>query len=203
MRVIKTRAAIESAFLDLLLQKNFNALTIKDIASAARIGRGTFYLHYIDKYNLLETVIDKGLSETVDRFHPRDYFLNGKVVPERIVAFIRSMFRHFKKNARFFQAMFFNEGIPVFRQRMQERFIKKFRTEMRTFPPVAEDPLMLEIMPMFLSSAMIGLVGWWFEHHMHIPEEEMARRIFLIFSRGPLRALGFTFIEDEKKESPQ
>ncbi|SFG89883.1 TetR/AcrR family transcriptional regulator [Sporolactobacillus nakayamae] len=195
LRVMKTRAAIQSAFLDLLQEKSFNVLTIKDIASAAKIGRGTFYLHYVDKYELLEMVIEKGLSETIDHFHPHDYFLDGQAIPERITAFIQSIFRHFKKNARFFKAMFFNEGIPMFRQRMQKRFLDKFQAEVRqlAFPNGSVDPLMLEILPIFLSSAMIGLVSWWLEQHMRIPEEEVAQRIFLIFTRGPLRALGFSF----------
>ena len=45
LRVTRTREAIRSRFLDLLLQKNFNDITVKDIAAAANIGRGTFYLH--------------------------------------------------------------------------------------------------------------------------------------------------------------
>ncbi|GEB78218.1 TetR/AcrR family transcriptional regulator [Sporolactobacillus inulinus] len=192
LRVIKTRAAIEMTFLDLLLQKKFNTLTVKDIAAAAQIGRGTFYLHFLDKYDLLEKVIDEGLNETVDKFHLHTYFVDGKVSFDRITGFVQTMFRHFKRNDRFFRAMFFNEDIPMFRQRMQERFLSKFQQEIgqMSLPVIEKDPLMLEIMPIFVSSAMIGLLSWWFERQAKIPEEEIARRILVIMTQGPLRALG-------------
>jgi AcrR family transcriptional regulator len=195
LRVVKTRAAIQSRFLDLLLHKNFNEITVKDIASAANVGRGTFYLHYEDKYDLLEKVIEEGLDETIDKFHPHSYFLDGKIVPEHIITFVLTIFQHFKKNECFFKAMFFNEGIPMFRHRMQLRFLKKFQTEIQQLdlPTVNADPMMLEILPIFISSGMISLVSWWFENQMRISEQEMADKIFLVMTRGPLKALGFGF----------
>jgi len=200
LRVLKTRAAIQSHFLDLLLQKNFNEITVKDIASAAKIGRGTFYLHYEDKYDLLETVIEKGLAETVDKFRPHEYFVDDKVIPERVIGFALTIFQYFKKNDRFFQAMLFNEGIPMFRHRMQSLFLAKFRTEIHQLqvPSEKADPLILEILPIFISSAMIGLVSWWFENQMRISEREMAEKLFLIMTRGPLRALGLGFPDERK-----
>ncbi|MCO7125496.1 TetR/AcrR family transcriptional regulator [Sporolactobacillus shoreicorticis] len=204
LRVLKTRAAIQSHFLGLLLQKNFNEITVKDIASAAKIGRGTFYLHYEDKYNLLETVVKEGLAETVGKFRPHEYFTDDKVVPTRIVGFALTIFQHFKKNDRFFRAMLFNEGIPMFRHRMQSLFLAKFRKEIQQvhLPPQKADPLMLEILPIFISSAMIGLVSWWFENQMRISDREMAERIFLIVTRGPLKALGLGFQDEPNKKSP-
>lgn len=53
-RVRKTQSAIKKAFIQLLKQKDLDHITIHDITEAADINRGTFYLHYEDKYDLLE-----------------------------------------------------------------------------------------------------------------------------------------------------
>ena len=47
---------IIEAFLKLLINKNFEDLYVKDIVLEARISRSTFYLHYTDKFQLLEEV---------------------------------------------------------------------------------------------------------------------------------------------------
>ena len=59
LRVIKTRESIESAFLDLLGEKDFAHITVTEILSRCRIAKGTFYYHYRDKYDLAEQIIAK------------------------------------------------------------------------------------------------------------------------------------------------
>ena len=50
----KTRIAINNAFWNLMHKKDFEDITIRDITEEADIHRATFYLHYEDKYDLLE-----------------------------------------------------------------------------------------------------------------------------------------------------
>lgn len=57
-----TRSAIRDAFFALLEQKGFSKMTVADICREADISRGTFYLHYEDKYALLDAMIDEALD---------------------------------------------------------------------------------------------------------------------------------------------
>jgi len=50
-RIARTKAAIREALVALIEEKGFDALTVKDIATRANINRGTFYLHYKDKFD--------------------------------------------------------------------------------------------------------------------------------------------------------
>lgn len=45
-RIEKTKKAIKESLLDLILQYDFNKITVKMITDKANIGRKTFYLHY-------------------------------------------------------------------------------------------------------------------------------------------------------------
>ncbi|WP_238537529.1 TetR/AcrR family transcriptional regulator [Sporolactobacillus vineae] len=192
LRIVKTQAAIRSRFLDLLLQKNFNEITVKDITQAANIGRGTFYLHYKDKFDLLDKVMREGLDATVGHFQPQHYFQNGIIVPERGIRFLSSIYTFFRKNERFFRAMLFNEGVPNFKGRLQQCFLAKFRREIGGILPTDShaDAITMEILPIFISSGMIGLIEWWFRTGRHISEQDMARRIYQVVTRGPLQTLG-------------
>ncbi len=48
LRVLRTRKTIKEAFVELMEEKGFDAITVKDITTRAGINRGTFYAHYQD-----------------------------------------------------------------------------------------------------------------------------------------------------------
>lgn len=58
------KETIIEEFLKLLNEKSFEELTVKEIVQKARISRSTFYLHFADKYALMEEV----RRELNDRF---------------------------------------------------------------------------------------------------------------------------------------
>lgn len=53
-RNTRTHARIKRAFTELIGERGLDALTVSDLTRRAGINRGTFYLHFIDKYDLLE-----------------------------------------------------------------------------------------------------------------------------------------------------
>jgi AcrR family transcriptional regulator len=53
-RVKRTRAMIADAFSEVLHEKGFQAISVQDITERAGINRTTFYLHFTDKYDLLD-----------------------------------------------------------------------------------------------------------------------------------------------------
>lgn len=68
LRVIKTQAAIRKAFLDLLKEKPFDKIMVSEITKAAMINRSTFYLHYRDKYDLMEC-LENEIIERLKQFY--------------------------------------------------------------------------------------------------------------------------------------
>ena len=66
-RVKRTRALLFQALQDLLAEKGFEAISMQDIAERSTLNRGTIYLHYKDKFALLEALIEdkfRNLLET-------------------------------------------------------------------------------------------------------------------------------------------
>jgi AcrR family transcriptional regulator len=53
-RVKRTRELLQRALMELMAEKGFEAITVRDIAERATINRVTFYAHFQDKYELLE-----------------------------------------------------------------------------------------------------------------------------------------------------
>jgi AcrR family transcriptional regulator len=66
-RVKRTRQSLEQAFVDLLHEKGFQAVTVQDITQRARLNRATFYAHFPDKYALLDYRIRQGFLQEIDK----------------------------------------------------------------------------------------------------------------------------------------
>ena len=59
----KSRKAIFDACVELIQEKEFENITINEIVVRADLNRGTFYLHFADKYDMMNSfeneMIDK------------------------------------------------------------------------------------------------------------------------------------------------
>ncbi|WP_125604578.1 TetR/AcrR family transcriptional regulator [Lapidilactobacillus bayanensis] len=62
-RQTSSKTNIKKAFVHLLQTKGLEALSVSDIARDAQINRGTFYMHYVDKYDLLAQIEDELIEQ--------------------------------------------------------------------------------------------------------------------------------------------
>src|ERR1700752_1020493 len=62
-RIRRTRRLLQDALQKLLEKKEFDDISVQDIAEAATVNRATFYDHYNDKFALLECMIASRFRE--------------------------------------------------------------------------------------------------------------------------------------------
>ena len=70
LRVLKTRRAIQSAFLELIEEKPVNKITVTELAARAEISKGTFYLHYLDIFHLYGQLVEQTAEKIAGSFDP-------------------------------------------------------------------------------------------------------------------------------------
>lgn len=80
LRVRRTRLLLRNAFMELMTEKDFQSITVQDIADRAMVNRTTFYDHFVDKYALLEYAIREQFKQTLRSTVPEDY----KFSPENL-----------------------------------------------------------------------------------------------------------------------
>lgn len=62
-RIRRTRQLLQQGLGKLLENKDFDKITVQDIADAATVNRATFYDHYNDKFALLECMVGSRFHE--------------------------------------------------------------------------------------------------------------------------------------------
>jgi AcrR family transcriptional regulator len=73
LRVRRTRHLLQQAFIELMAEKGFQAITVQDIAKRAMVNRATFYDHFVDKYALLEHSISEWFKQTLHSKAPQNF----------------------------------------------------------------------------------------------------------------------------------
>jgi AcrR family transcriptional regulator len=66
-RILRSRRMLMDALAKLLTQKEFEAISVQEIAVEATLNRATFYLHYPDKAALLQAMTEFRFRELIER----------------------------------------------------------------------------------------------------------------------------------------
>ena len=66
-RIRRTRRMLHEAFLELLTEKGFEAISVQDLAERSTVNRATFYDHFTDKFALLEDLITEKFRSILEQ----------------------------------------------------------------------------------------------------------------------------------------
>jgi AcrR family transcriptional regulator len=175
-RILKTQKAIIGAFIQLLAEKEFEDITINEIADRADVSRGTVYLHYIDKFDLLDKCIDiyfKKLFESC-------MTLNGTTLLLSKSFMIRT-FEYLEEHAFIYTTLLVNKGIPTFRNLMMDVILGNL-SEVVDASSIKRD-INKEVTLQFLASAIVGLIEWWIIKSIPIPAKDIAEQLWSLLER--------------------
>jgi AcrR family transcriptional regulator len=112
-RVQRTTASLRDALIGLAREKPYALIAVKEILDRANVGRSTFYTHFRDKDDLLESSIYEMLRSI--RSRP----LSG-TAPERIIAFSLPLLQQFDEHRRSDRPKMTREGRVAMHEHLQE-----------------------------------------------------------------------------------
>lgn len=61
-RILKTKRNLKNTLIELLNEKTFEQVTVKEICERSQTSRITFYTHFADKYELLDSIFQEYLA---------------------------------------------------------------------------------------------------------------------------------------------
>ncbi|GAK40860.1 TetR/AcrR family transcriptional regulator [Paenibacillus urinalis] len=174
-RIIKTQEALKSAVIELMREKPFDDITIQDLSDRANVSRGTIYLHYMDKYDLLDKLIETHINELRDRCEAAADmdFVEGSLI----------WTEYLESNYSFFSMMLASKGAPFFRHRFLEFLIEEFKDEVDTTKGKNEG-LNKDLVVQFVASSYVGVVEWWFSNERPVSHEVLAEQLGTLLERN-------------------
>lgn len=165
-RIRRTKALLRAALAELMGEKNFNEITVKDITERADINRGTFYLHYKDTYDLRERIEDEFIVEFEDMLEA--YELSNNSIPAHAV--IERLYEYISENRAIFKVLFFNTASSDFIEKvMSAMWSKSHDIQGTLYKNLSKTQG--EYVCSFLIYGIVGVVKNWFHDDNAISKE--------------------------------
>ena len=185
-RTKRTRTLLKKAYIQLLSQKKFSDISVKELCDLADINRGTFYLHYTDIYDLKVQLEDEIVLHLEKLVLTHATLKNSNDSYELFL----DLFQFAEKNADFFTAMLSNNSDISFLNRMQtlfkERYLEAILKETTPY-----DSVDLEYSYNFIASGFTGLINSWLTTPNRPDAEKIAKLINRIVYDGLPSLLSF------------
>lgn len=165
-RVAKTREALQKALIDLILEREYAALTVQDILDRANVGRTTFYSHFYDKDDLLHSEFEK-LQQDFE-----EAFAEDIKVSEDVLSFSLVMFIHAKDYHAVYKAVVGKQGSQIMQQKIETYLKETVHNALKDqWKQQNQGHIPLEILENHLVHSFLQLMVWWLNHDLpHSPE---------------------------------
>lgn len=193
LRIIRTKESIRDALVELINEKGFEAITVKDITTRAKINRGTFYAHYQDKFDLMSKCEEEIMFEmsAIAKQNFPDVIAELETNSSAPVPLVVSIFEHINENSEFMRAVLSPKGDSSFQTRLKN-FMWDSLFGNNPNSPIKEENLLVpgQYLSSYVTSAHLGVVQQWLDSGRKESPKEMARILSTITVNGHFYAAG-------------
>lgn len=154
-RVRKTKTSLHDALIGLAREKPYPSIAVKEILGRANVGRSTFYTHFRDKDDLLESGIRDILQSTGG--HPR----SGSPF-DHVVAFSLPLLTHIDAHRRAAGATMRRSGrlaMHAHLQRVLTNLIAEELSSVHCRQPAS--PLPTDLLAKHVAATFVLVLNWW------------------------------------------
>jgi AcrR family transcriptional regulator len=163
-RVRRTRQLLSEALAALILERGYDAITVKDITDRADVAHATFYRHYRDKDDLLMQKLDAVVQE-IEGFAREPALKDAE-------AYL--IFKHAEENHALYHILLGSRGTGQVRKRLITSLAAgKLCTCAPLHLPHAIIPA--PIAATHMAGSLLLLIEWWLDHLTEYSAHQMAQ----------------------------
>ena len=188
-RIIRTKNTIRDALITLIEEKGFEVLSVKDITTRANINRGTFYLHYADKFELLDKTVDGAINGFESVFlQSKSLRFADFINTDEPISITQEIFEYIKENEALMRVIFGLGGVfqRKFRKMMENTLQSGFYGGLRSENFLVPQEYLIS----YALHANLGVIKSWLNTGCKESPKEMAKILSLLHLDGPFRASG-------------
>jgi len=171
----RTRQALGNAFVELMMENGYDAISIKDIIDRANVGRSTFYSHYADKEELFVSQLDH-LMELLSSHVPQEHSEGNPFFPSL------GLFQHIQEQRKLYKILTWGSGIDVLTRHLQNLLSEKIEERLSASGQKYDVPI--PIIAIYLSGSFLSMVRWWLDNKMTYSPKQMDEMFQKLTLRG-------------------
>ncbi len=196
-----TRRRLLEAARRQIAARGYAATGILDITEAADLSKGTFYLYFNDKDDLVRALIREGFE---DLMAGRDWPLTGEGSAINVIETLRTVFRYAAANRDLFRIMLGKEAPPDLSLMAINYFAGAIEDIVTTDPPAADYPPYLPAaLAQFIAGACVRLALWWLEDDHGLSPDDISQLVFRLLNQGVFGFLASGYDPSKPSEGTQ
>lgn len=164
-RSIRSSAMIYEGLATLMREKDFSAITVKDLVEAAQVGRTTFYRNFDEIEDVLRMRCDQVFEGLVS--YLQDYL--QKHTHESRTTLLKPVLRYFYLHSEIIELLMLAKRIEIVQESFR-RLMEPFKSAFRTFFGVEEDYVEY-IFAIRIGAIMNILIHWIDTGKQQAPDE--------------------------------
>ncbi|WP_050614186.1 TetR/AcrR family transcriptional regulator [Bacillus testis] len=187
-RVTRTKRMLRKALTELMEEKAFDGITVSDLTDKADINRGTFYLHYRDKYDLLEQN-EEEIILAIQRIQEANRICQADIQKlidhKQAFPFVTKLYEYIQENAAFMKVILGPKGNAGFYAKFKEAMRKGMTDNLQA--RIDQDKLVVPIdfISAYAISAQLGMIQHWLETGMQQTPKEVSLFVSRLVSNDP------------------
>lgn len=190
IRVKRTKKLIRQGLVELSATKRINKITVKELTDHIEINRGTFYLHYKDVFDLVETLE----NELYNDFNTKLSSYTSEALLKAPLDVCEDFCNHFLEHKDLYSSFLGANGDAHFAYKLGDRLNERvFEIFNGIFPNMNKTTY--DFSYYYGKYGLIGLITCWFVEHPEWTPRQVAEMWLPITTLGLWGILG-----DEGKE---
>lgn len=191
-RIKRTNNYLITALVELLKEKDLNKISVQNITDKANLTRATFYLHYRDKQDFFNKLVDEVIADLIDYVKQIDTMQQELVSDENIKDAFTRLFEYIYKNNEFFTIMLSDKGLSQFRPKLEatvqnEIYVHLFNSRIKSNLAESEK-FPQSYLFNYITSAHIGVICTWLNEGMNYNPKYMAQLLYNLTLKGVFSA---------------
>lgn len=184
-RVRRTRRALHDALLTLMTEKSYDAVTVQDIIDRADVGRSTFYSHFTDKRDLLDSGFED-LNQLLAQPPPSAARGRG----EGMLRFSLPLFQHAHAHQRLARALVARRGASPVQDRFHKVLTSTIRVELDELVAQHQEALRADDLTVdYIAGAFLAVITCWLDTAPHKTPQEVDALFHTLVDSGLRAAL--------------
>lgn len=170
----------------LVQKKGYERITVQDIADEAMINRNTFYLHYVDKPDLMENLCQESMEKLNVCFNldMKDKDIHA-IDKEMFITILSEMFKAIEANIVFIRTMLIQNGQTNFSTHLKEALKEFILSGIGDHDHNQKMKVKLE----YMISGLVGVICMWISDPEHLVVEEVIEHLSEIHFKNVLDLL--------------
>lgn len=177
-RVQRTRTALYDALVQLIREKDYDAISVEDILEVANVGRSTFYSHFTSKDDLLARSLDRlkaMLGEVATAAGASN--ADADAAARRVS---RALFAHIAEYRDIQLLLAGGRGGAI----LDKALSKSLASVVRDLPMGAPAGLSRELAVEFVVASFSTVLHWWLERQPAMDPDEVDALFLRLVNKG-------------------